>query len=584
MDRRTLMIIFGMPAFLLATISAHTVYLLLRSTSRSGDIEREWLGRASGWHFIAGLSWVLLSAVMLLGPDVYDGVTGPNGGIWLSVATTVSGAVTAFLGKSGLTPAKGGASGFFGISTNVLLAIAGPVFAILLLVLLSVVLGRVVDNVPGICGDRWPSICGQPAGAWLLCAAVLLVVLLVADGFANVNRFSIHALYRNRLVRAFLGGARAPDRQPDGFTDFDWDDNIRVASLWAPGARQGEGREWRPFHVLNMTLNLAATDNLAWQERKASSFTVTPFSCGNADLGYRPTVDYGGPVAHPGDPRQQGITLGTALAISGAAVSPNMGYHSSPSLSFLLTLFNVRLGWWLGNPGRNESRSWSGFIKPPYKREGPMFSLRPLLAELFGMTSASSAYVYLSDGGHFEDLGLYEMVRRRCKWILVCDCDQDGKRGFEDLGNAVRKIWIDLGVRITFADSPLLQAGADVKAAEIPYFALGQIEYLSDPVAAGGSSPVGQLLYIKPSVRGDEEAADIIAYQRANPDFPARTTADQWFDESQLEAYRRLGYLMARRVIDGTAEWREPLTLPHLFEGAARIDPATMRLRPRGAR
>jgi hypothetical protein len=580
MDRRTLMIIFGMPAFLLATISAHTVYLLLRSASRSGDIEREWLGRASGWHFIAGLSWMLLSAVILLGPKVYEGLTDSSGGIWLSALTGTSGAITAFVGKSGLTPAKGNASGFFGIGSNVLLAIAGPLFAVLLLALLSIVLGHGVEHIPQICGDHWYAYwaCGGTAHAWLLCAAMLLAVLLFMDGFANVNRFSIHALYRNRLVRAFLGGARAPRRQPDGFTDFDWDDNVRVANLWAPGTRQGGDRNWRPFHVLNMTLNLAATNNLAWQQRKASSFIVTPFSTGNADLGYRPTVDYGGPVGHPRNPRDRGITLGTALAISGAAISSNMGYHSSPSLSFLLTLFNVRLGWWLGNPGRNEN--WwlyrLGLVKPPYKREGPLFSIRPLLSELFGLTSADSAYVYLSDGGHFEDLGLYEMVRRRCKWILVCDCDQDGKRGFEDLGNAVRKIWIDLGVRIAFRNAPLLQAGEDTKAVEMPYFALGEIEYVSDP-PIDGQVPTGQLLYIKPAVRGDEEAADIIAYQRANPDFPAQTTTDQWFDESQLEAYRRLGYLMTRRVIDGAAEWREPLDLPHLFEGLTKIDATTMR-------
>jgi hypothetical protein len=95
-----------------------------------------------------------------------------------------------------------------------------------------------------------------------------------------------------------------------------------------------------------MTLNLAATTKLAWQQRKAESFDVTPQFCRFAsdELGYRSTKEYG-------NPRDDGISVGTAMAISGAAVSPNMGYHSSPSIAVLLTLLNVRLGWWLGNPG-----------------------------------------------------------------------------------------------------------------------------------------------------------------------------------------------------------------------------------------
>jgi hypothetical protein len=202
--------------------------------------------------------------------------------------------------------------------------------------------------------------------------------------------------------------------------------------------------------------------------------------------------------------------------------------------------------------------------------------LRPLIRELLGMTSADSAYVYLSDGGHFEDLGLYEMVRRRCRWIVLCDGDQDRARGFEDLGNAVRKIWIDLGVRITFPDAPLLQAEADAKPVDIPYFALGTIHYVNEP-----NPQPGKLLYIKPGVRGDEEAADVIAYKRANPDFPAQSTADQWFDEAQLEAYRRLGYLIISRITHAVGRLPEgaPADLAQLLTRLDRINPKTLGLR-----
>ena len=126
------------------------------------------------------------------------------------------------------------------------------------------------------------------------------------------------------------------------------------------------------------------------------------------------------------------------------------------------------------------------------------------------------------------------------------------------------------------SDAPLLQAGMDAKPADIPYFALGTIDYVSDD---NGDLPPGKLLYIKPVVRGDEDAADVIAYQRANPDFPAQTTGDQWFDEAQLEAYRRLGYLMTFRMITGAAAGAELTTLDEVFTRLAHLDPQTMKRR-----
>ena len=132
------------------------------------------------------------------------------------------------------------------------------------------------------------------------------------------------------------------------------------------------------------------------------------------------------------------------MAISGAAASPNMGYHSSTTLAFLMTLLNVRLGAWFGNPGKAGARHWP----TTYGCSSPRQAIRPLVDEALGLTDDTHPYVYLSDGGHFENLGLYEMVRRRCKRIVVCDAGQDEGCAFDDLGNAVRKIYVDLGVRI----------------------------------------------------------------------------------------------------------------------------------------
>ncbi len=121
------------------------------------------------------------------------------------------------------------------------------------------------------------------------------------------------------------------------------------ASTAAPSPYPG------PYPILNCALNLVGGRDLAWQERKASSFVFTPKYCGydvdravlskdreQRSEGFVATRDFYQPG---GGPR-----IGTAMAISGAAANPSMGRSSSPALTFLMTVFNVRLGWWIGNP------------------------------------------------------------------------------------------------------------------------------------------------------------------------------------------------------------------------------------------
>jgi hypothetical protein len=302
-----------------------------------------------------------------------------------------------------------------------------------------------------------------------------------------------------------------------------------------------------------MALNVVTTKRLAWQERKAESFTVSPLHSGTAcgrlgrdadgdwyGLGaYRRSDVYGG-----GD----GISLGTAMAISGAAASPNMGYHSSPPLAFLMTLLNVRLGWWLGNPSSDDRAIYGG--------DGPRWAIAPLLAEMFGRTTDERNFIYLSDGGHFENLGLYEMVRRRCLCIVISDAGCDPNYQFEDLGNAVRKIGIDLGVTITFRSLAGLKArpldGSDVGDGP-PYYAVGEIDY---PSADGGGKK-GYILYLKAGYHGIESAG-VRAYALANRVFPHESTADQFFSESQFESYRALGWEIVARVLREAADHLPP--------------------------
>ncbi|MET0225351.1 MAG: hypothetical protein ABW187_02820, partial [Dokdonella sp.] len=232
------------------------------------------------------------------------------------------------------------------------------------------------------------------------------------------------------------------------------------------------------------------------------------------------------------DPVAVTLTLGSAIAISGAAVSPNMGYHSSAAVTFLLTLFDARLGWWLPNP-----------LHARRKRAAlPPFSGGWLVAELLGLTRDGGRQLYLSDGGHFENLGLYELVRRGCRFVVCVDASADAQRDFADLGDAVQKCRVDLGadIRIDVAD---LRVGANGLSARS--CAVGTIVY------ADGSE--GVLLYLKPGLTGSEPT-DVAHFARAHPSFPHEPTVDQYFDAAQFESYRRLGEHVATSAFASALE------------------------------
>lgn len=385
----------------------------------------------------------------------------------------------------------------------------------------------------------------------VVAVAVVSLGLWILFGFAvNVNEFSMNAFYRNRLVRCYLGASNNL-RKPEPITNFDPHDDLVLADV-VEAERDDHGR--RPlFPLIGTALNLIAAKQLDWQDRKAASFMLTPGYCG-----YIPPPSHaGGPSVGDGtacagalaintstkDPIAAALSLGCAMSISGAAVSPNMGYHSSPAVTFLLTLFDARLGWWLANPNHPTR---------PAADSAP-FSGLWLIAEMLGMTRDGGRYAYLSDGGHFENLGLYELVRRRCKFVLCVDAGADPARDFADLGNAVQKCRVDFGADIAI-DVSALQPGANGLSARS--CAVGSIDY------ADGTR--GTLLYLKPSLTG-AEPTDIVHYARVNPSFPHQPTSDQFFDEAQFESYRRLGDTIATNAIVPALirAKADPATVPH---------------------
>lgn len=514
-----LLAIFGVGWIAASMFLAEALYLGLTSYWRKGDSEREWLARSSGWFIAMTVCWAVWAAAALYGKVVAETAYAWIGGL---VGGGI-GVVVARIGQSATTAAGMVKNVREKVSTGWLLSIASIVFLVTLGVMLSSGLFLLGDRIRDtFFGEHASPLHGIYVIAPAIAACIAFAFIMSL--FINVNRFSAHSLYRNRLARAFLGSARGDDglasSTRDPLTGFDSRDNVRMTDI-----RPRDGS--RLFHVVNMALNVVAADNRAWQERKAESFVVTPLHSGNEYVGFTPTGAF---AAIDG-----GITLGTAMAISGAAASPNQGYHSSTLIGLVMTLFNVRLGWWLGNPSNPATVS----------REGPRWGIKEFFRELFGLTRDDSPYVYLSDGGHFENLGLYEMVRRRCHLIVVSDGGCDPECAFEDLGNAVRKIWIDLGVGIEFQKIDIRKRGFPSKSL---YCALGTIRY--PELDASNPKETGYVLYIKPGFHNDgSEPADVTAYALANVSFPHESTADQFFSESQMESYRSLGAYIIKTVL-----------------------------------
>lgn len=523
---------------ILAIYFLATALFIGLASKKTNDEDREWWARSGAWIMIVMGAWLVFGGIVIYGPALLGKITSPvvgAGGLltgWLGSRVGAS-SKTGAGRDSAQTPAaaQGGANGTGPAKSAIpswALQYAGKLAPLAFFLCLLLVLSKAADLIVKNVASRMRQVPRVPVELGDLLAVVSLIIVLflvatIMSRYVNVNTFSLHAMYRNRLIRAYLGASRQK-RDPNPFTGFDPDDNLKMHQL----------STGKPFHVLNIALNLVHGKRLAWQERKAETFTVTRLHSGSVRVGYQPSATYGD---------KEGITLGTAMAVSGAAASPNMGYHSSALLTFLMTFFNARLGWWLANPGQYGKGLWS--------ERGPKSALRSLVGEAFGLTDDESPYVYLSDGGHFENLGLYEMVLRRCNTIVVLDAGADPQYEFEDLANAIRKIRVDLGVAIQM-DKPILMT-VDGAAANV-HCATGTISYS----CIDGQGVDGTLVYVKP-VLDQWQSVDIDHYHAVHPDFPQQTTADQFFDESQFESYRRLGMETIERICQDKA--RKPITL-----------------------
>ncbi|HEY8484463.1 MAG TPA: hypothetical protein VIL13_07625 [Longimicrobiales bacterium] len=346
-------------------------------------------------------------------------------------------------------------------------------------------------------------------------AAALVTALTLL--FFDPNRVGLHAFYRGRLARAYLGAARASKGGVGAFDERPEDD-LPLTDL----------RGSRPVHLLCCAANaLSADEQFLNLRRGAESAVFSPigFSVGASWREWRP----GQPVA----------SLAAAMTTSGAAFNSQMGSWSvrlGAAAVFLMAALNLRLGLWWPHPTARDTRLSS-------RLPGLRFYL-----EMLGISRAAGPAVHLSDGGHFDNTGIYELIRRHCRYILASDCGADPDLAFDDFGNLVRRVREDFGVEIQIDLSPL-RPGANGLARQ-PMVA-GDIHY--------PNGDTGVLLLIKPTLVG-QEPVDIAQYRRRNPGFPHESTGDQFYDEAQWESYRRLGEHAAQvafRFVEGEVPEQE---------------------------
>jgi uncharacterized protein YjiS (DUF1127 family) len=602
--------IFSVPQALLLMLLAGI--LMTGLTSRFAyDDDQEWWARVGAWVFIVIIAWSLGHILVLYGPLMLltlgttvkriqeVGITklpwSDVGKIAGTAVGVISGIVTLVGGFSAKTPAnakEGKSAGTAGLLLAFATSLLAPIFLAFIVVLISlgtnwILISRVGQIMSYFSsGGELPTPASSPSlYDWhlllleqtsfrlLIVFAVLLIIFIICIGpLISTNAFSLQYLWRNRIIRAYLGASHK-HRRPNPFTGFDTYDNLQMYELrqQPAGVEQPPVRLGRPadditkppatrklLHILNLALNLSGGEKLQWQDRRAESFTVSPLHAGSYWLGYRRAFKYGG---------QEGISLGAAVAISGAFVSPNMGFMmTSPIVRFLMALFNVRFGWWLGNPGSAGDkpnfiekvlnipiRLFGNPVDRPFLLDSPSLSVLPFIAEAFGNTDDKSPYVYLSDGGHFENLGLYEMVLRRCRFIVVSDASTDPDYSFQSLALAIRQIRVDLGVPIEIPELSVTLPSQDMKS---KYCAIGTVRYSCvdrDPndLTSNDKDFDGVIIFIKPSLIG-AEPRDVVNYWQAKNSFPQEVITDQWFSEAQFESYRALGSYIIDAICDGS--------------------------------
>ncbi len=480
-----------------------------------------------------------------------------------------------------------------GLGSTLLIGLVAIIVALGVLVTLGFAAHFVALNMP----DAFPAEDGTPEISalhlfWITVGAFGCAVLLGRAGFWFVNYASFHRVYSSRLTRAYLGASN-PERQ-DGTKNWSMTDLLPGDDIAYRSYRPHE--HGGPIHLVNATVNetVSSRSNTEKRDRKGFGLSLGPagITAGKSDYilfdpnpakrpakGYasmrqRAAGDGADAAAAPSAPSDLDVemmSLGNWVGISGAALSTGMGAKTSVATSFLIGYFNLRLGYWWDSSKkpwvagghqefevhRSYSRSLFAYILPAQEA---------LLSEyLASFRGPERRLWYLTDGGHFENTGIYELIRRKLELIICCDCGCDPEYTFDDLGNLVRVARLDFGAEISFltpASYGLLPAHIrriggliDETIPEssklMPETAARQVA-VATVVYNDGSK--GVIVVVKPSVYLGGPL-DVRNYALDQPDFPQQSTLEQFFDEAQWESYRKLGELLGGRLLgnDGPA-------------------------------
>jgi hypothetical protein len=479
----------------LALAAAGFGYAVLRSRAALRTLE----GIAGGLLAIAivvtVLSWL---------PDLSRQVAGHEAGWFAAAALLPFG-----LGAAGFAIGPARTAGRVLLAS---LALAGPLF------FLAALLGCIAITLRL-----------SEFSVWLPTAVGIVLLAITTLGF-NLNSASLHRYYRNRLSRTYLVSGGQDGRPVDEH------DHRPLTGSGTSVPPKG------PVHLINAALNVPGSAHPELRGRDADFFVFGKHYCGSTLTGWYPTAEW--------QTVDCNLDLGTAMAISGAAAAPHMGALTSSRYSTLLAMLNIRLGYWLRKP-KSATSKLSLWQRLP--ATGLYF-----VRELTGRMTEATACVNVSDGGHIENLGIYELLRRRCRTVIAIDGECDPQHHFDGLLKLVRMAWIDLNIRI---EPDLSDLRPNANGLCNAHFIIARIEY-------PGGEEIGRLLYIKLSMTGNESEY-LRQYRREHPAFPHESTAQQLFGEVQWEAYRALGdhvgqslfaeVLLGEGSVGSAKEWVEKL-------------------------
>ncbi|MEG0938973.1 MAG: hypothetical protein RSE32_07775 [Comamonas sp.] len=440
-------------------------------------------------------SWAL--AISMLGLVIYVlslAVRGVNNIAWSSnlvagitmAMVVVPGVVVTLMRLPSVSTARK-------VTSKVLLLSAGCLAPLVALMLLQVLLH--LATYPMNVQESWINPLRYLDGHSLL-VGVCVLLALIAFFFVDVNLTGIHRLYRDQLAKTFVNSVEG------------------CSSL---ALNEVNATNYAPYHLLNATVNFSSREIKSLKDRGGDFFLMSKHWMGSPATGYFTTSQW--------KAGNNSVDLATAMAVSGAAASPQMGLLSKRSLAPLLSLMNVRLNYWIKSP------SQKGASKP-----GFLCLLREILG--VGMLQKSK-WFNLSDGGHIENMGVYELLRRRCKFIICVDGEADPKFMFAGQMTLVRHAQVDFGIRLEpRLDEIRFNPDSGVSRSHIH---LLRVHY---PVGADGRTETGLMLYLKLSVTGDETEL-LKRYRMLYPEFPHQSTVNQFYGEEQFEAYRQLGVHVA---------------------------------------